>query len=227
MRQTEVPRSYIIDTPRRILHCNRNLRHSTTCSSSADHPTITSYQAISPEAEQLTGQPVCLGASSASPEPPRHCPARERQPPGYLKDFNCLTDSSPTGIRRQIAVHLTYALCISLSSIISSLQNSKQTVMLIVYSLLHYGLGLKGFRSNHGNFSILRVIHQYSADLRKGDVVLMGFTGLLMWCFLDISNWNCGYQKYNYRCLLIWLGYAMTWWNNVTEIWKYLKCDRK
>ncbi|XDV25073.1 hypothetical protein PO909_029054 [Leuciscus waleckii] len=98
IRQAEAPRSYVIDTPRGNLRRNRNHLVSTPVAPAAqttlpDHPTRPSHQTILPEPEQLTGQPVRPDHAGpgpvqpCSPEPPARYPARERRPPGYLKDF--------------------------------------------------------------------------------------------------------------------------------------------
>ena len=98
IRQAEAPRSYIVDTPRGNLRRNRNHLVSTPVAPAAqailpDHPTRPSHQTILPEPEQPTGQQVGPGHAEqgsvqpCSPEPPTRYPVRERQPPGYLKDF--------------------------------------------------------------------------------------------------------------------------------------------
>lgn len=85
IRQAEAPRSYVIDTPREILHRNQN--HLVTT------PVAPAAQTILPELEQFTGQPASPDQAEQGPvqpgssEPPARCPARDRQPPGYLKDF--------------------------------------------------------------------------------------------------------------------------------------------
>ncbi|KAI4890341.1 hypothetical protein NFI96_013731, partial [Prochilodus magdalenae] len=83
--QANTPRSYVIDSPRGILRRNHN--HLVTT------PVPPAEQTTSPEPDLPADQPVSPARAEQIPVQPgspmtRACyPARERQPPGYLKDF--------------------------------------------------------------------------------------------------------------------------------------------
>ena len=96
--QANAPRSYVIDSPRGILRRNRNHLVTTPVPpaelTTSPEPDLPTDQPVSPaRAEQIPVQPESPAPAEQGPAQPgspvtrARYPARERQPPGYLKDF--------------------------------------------------------------------------------------------------------------------------------------------